>query len=212
MLSVRSVGKRFGGRWVLDDVSFDCAAGAVTVIGGPNGAGKSTLLRIVAGVIEPDRGQVEIDGQSIVGRPVAARRRLGYAPEAADPPGALRVGELLALVAALKRSPPLAPALRERLGVERIERQRIEQLSLGERRRACLAAALIGEPAVLVLDEPSNGLDDGGLPALIEVIGARRAAGAAVVVASHDPRLVQAVAGVRLRLEAGRLGEDGDQV
>ncbi len=207
MLAVTSITKRLGGRRVLDDVSFDCDRGVVTVVRGPNGAGKSTLLRIIAGVLEPDRGTVEIDGVSIAGQPVAARRRLGYVPEAADPPGQLTVDELLSLVASLKGCALLAAELRERLGIEPLARCRIERLSLGERRRASLAAALVGDPAVLVLDEPSNGLDEDGVAVLRDLIGARRirGAGTAIVIASHDDPFTGAVADVTLSLRAGRL-------
>jgi len=205
LLRVASISKRLGGRWVLREVEFDCPEGAVACVSGPNGAGKTTLLRIVAGVIEPDGGAVELDGAILSGRHAAARRRLGYVPEAADPPGYLTVEELLALVAALKCARPLDSALRERLGVDALAHQRIERLSLGERRRACLAAALVGNPAALVLDEPSNGLDADGAQTLVDLLRELRAAGTAILLASHDQELIEALADHRYRLAGGRL-------
>ncbi len=205
MLRAVSISKRLAGRWVLRDVDFDCPERAVVSVSGPNGAGKTTLLRIVAGVIEPDSGTVELDGAILSGRHASARRRIGYVPEAADPPGYLRVDDLLELVAALKGAPSLDPALRERLGVDALAHQRIEGLSLGERRRACLAAALVGDPAVLVLDEPSNGLDAKGARALVDLLRERRDAGATVLMASHDDSLMEALADRHLRLVSGRL-------
>ncbi len=159
MLAVRDLQKRLGGRRVLDQLSLDCDAGTITAIVGPNGAGKSTLLAILAGVMEPDAGSVDIDGASITRQRTRARARLGYVPEAADPPPHLTVDELIALVVALRRAAPLAAEIRQQLGTEPLGHQRIDRLSLGERRRACLAAALVGDPGLLVLDEPTNGLD-----------------------------------------------------
>jgi ABC-type sugar transport system ATPase subunit len=105
-LRVVDVGKRLGGRWVLRRLGLTVDGGATAVLG-PNGAGKTTLLRLVAGVLAPDEGQVFLRG-----RPLSrARADLGYVPEAADPPRHLTVAELLALVAALRRAAPLAPAL-----------------------------------------------------------------------------------------------------
>jgi ABC-type multidrug transport system ATPase subunit len=204
-LLVDEVHKRLGGRPVLVDVSFQCGAGSITVLAGPNGAGKSTLLRIVGGVLEPDRGVVEIDGQSVVGRRVRARARLGYVPEAADPPGHLSVDELLALVAALKHTTVPERAARERLGIAHLGSQGIDRLSLGERRRTCLAAALIGDPSVLVLDEPTNGLDLDGIALLEQLLGEARDTGTAILLATHDRDFAARLATSTLALDRGRL-------
>src|SRR5882672_2931220 len=124
-LRVAGVVKNLGGRRVLDRVSFELDGGALAILGA-NGSGKTTLLRIVAGVLEPDEGDVLLGGHAIA----RARERLGFVPEAADPPAHLTVDELLALVAALRRAPRLPDDLRERLGVAGIAAQRIGSLSL----------------------------------------------------------------------------------
>ena len=206
VLRVRELSKRLGGRRVLDGVDLAIERGAAVVIRGANGAGKSTLLRIVAGVIEPDDGIVEIDGRSITGDRIGARRALGYVPEGADPPEHLTVDELLALAAALRRVPRPDDELRRRLGVDALGHKRIERLSLGERRRACLAAALAGEPSLLVMDEPSNGLDTGGVDTLVALLRERLAAGCAVLIASHDGALADAIGARTVTLADGRLG------
>jgi ABC-type multidrug transport system ATPase subunit len=208
-LRVDGVSKKLAGKRVVDDVSFDCDDGRIAAISGPNGAGKSTLLRMIAGVLEPDAGGSEIDGSSIVGARVEARRKLGYVPEAADPPGHLTCRELFDLVAALRGAPPLEREVSDRLAIEEIAHRRIERLSLGQRRRACLAAALIGQPAVLVLDEPTNGLDDGGIATLGSLLTERRAAGAAIVFATHDAAFAQSIADMSLRMERGTLTAEG---
>jgi ABC-type multidrug transport system ATPase subunit len=204
-LVIRGLGKKLGGVRVLDDLELDCASGSVTVIAGPNGAGKTTLLRIVAGVLEPDRGAIEVDGVSLARRRARARARIGYVPEAADPPGHLTVNELLDLVAALKSSAPPDAALRDRLAITGLARHRIDRLSLGERRRTCLAAALIGDPALLVLDEPTNGLDTGGIDTLAELLTDRAAAGAAILLATHDADFAARIDADVLHLSAGKL-------
>ena len=205
ILRVDGVSKRLAGNKVVDDVSFDCDAGCVAAVSGPNGAGKSTLLGLLAGVLEPDAGGIEIDGASIVGARVKARTKLGYVPEAADPPGHLTCQELFDLVAALKGSAPLGADVRERLAIDEISHRRIERLSLGQRRRACLAAALVGDPSVLILDEPTNGLDESGVDTLRALLAERRAAGAAIVFATHDAAFAESLADLPLRMERGRI-------
>ena len=144
ILDVVGLRKRFGGREVLRGVTFSCASPENAVLLGSNGAGKSTLLRILAGVIEPEEGSATLDGASLLARDPVIRARIGYVPEGADPPQHLTIAELLALVAALKRAPPLSPDLIDRLAVRPLLDQPIQSLSLGQRRRACLAAALVG--------------------------------------------------------------------
>jgi ABC-type multidrug transport system ATPase subunit len=126
-------------------------------------------------------------------------------PEGADPPGFLTARDLLALTCALRSSEPLAEAERRRLYPAELESARIGTLSLGERRRVCLAAALIGDPALLVLDEPENGLDKDGAALLVEIIAAARARGAIILLASHEAPLRAALGCREIQLAGGRL-------
>lgn len=190
MIEAHEVVKKRGGKLVLDRLSMTVARGECVALVGPNGCGKSTLIAIVAGVLSPDRGWVAIDGATS-GR----RRVLGYVPEGADPPGHLTGGELLALAAGLRRAPPLDDAVRARLGLDDLAGRRVDRMSLGQRRRICLGAALVGDPPALILDEPDNGLDVDGLDALVEIVASACARGASVLVATHDPA-------VRERLDA----------
>jgi ABC-type multidrug transport system ATPase subunit len=186
-LSVRSLHKRLGGKPVLAGVGFTLEGGALAVLGA-NGSGKTTLLRIVAGLLPPDEGSVRLRGLPLA----RARRHLGYVPEAADPPPHLTAAELLRLCASLRRAPAVDTALVERLGVAPLLDVRIGSLSLGQRRRVCLAAALVGAPWLLVLDEPDGGLDRGGLELLADVLREHARAGA-VLLATHDLALVDAL-------------------
>jgi ABC-type multidrug transport system ATPase subunit len=111
-------------------------------------------------------------------------------PEGADPPGFLRAGELWALVAATRGCAPPPPALCEALGLDELRDLPIERMSLGQRRRACLGAAFLGPPELLVLDEPDNGLDARRLDALVDLLRAHAAAGRACLLASHDAALL----------------------
>jgi len=199
-LEARGLGKRRSGRWVLDDVTVTIGAGEVVALVGGNGAGKSTLLACAAGALEPDRGWVAIAGATS-GR----RRHVGYAPEGADAPGHLTAAELWALVSALRPGAALDDDAVARLALAPLAGLRLERMSLGQRRRAVLGAALIGGPPVLLLDEPDNGLDVAGLDALVALIGREAARGAAVVVATHDPAVRERLAARPLAMAAGRL-------
>ena len=212
-LDVRDLGVRRAGRRVLGDITLAARRGELVALVGANGAGKSSLLAAIAGVLAPDRGAVLVGGASVWGAERErrrARRAIGYVPEAADPPGHLTGEEVLALCAAVKGASPLDPALRARLLIEAggaIAVARIDRMSLGMRRRACLGAALVGDPAVLVLDEPDNGLDPGGVDTLVAVLRERAEAGAAVVIASHDEGLVDRLGARRVALREGRLAD-----
>ena len=209
MLLIQGLYKRLAGREVVSGVELACEPATIYVIAGPNGAGKSTLLGLIAGILAPDRGHIDIDGVALTKRPVAARRRLGYVPEAASPPGYLSGEELFELVCGLKSAPPLDAEVRAALELDAIVSQRIERLSLGQRRRICLAAALIGDPAVLILDEPTNGLDVTGVDTLAGILRRHRDGGATVLVATHDREFAEAIGDVHLELSEGRLRQTG---
>jgi ABC-2 type transport system ATP-binding protein len=199
-IEVRGLGKRRGGRWVLDDVSFTIDRGEVVALIGGNGAGKSTLLACAAGALDADRGWVAIAGATS-GR----RRHVGYAPEAGDAPGHLTGAELWRLVSALHGGATLDDEATTLLALATVAPLRLERMSLGQRRRAVLAAALIGAPPALLLDEPDNGLDAAGLDALVTLVAREAARGAAVLVATHDPAVRERLGARNLTLVDGRL-------
>jgi ABC-2 type transport system ATP-binding protein len=199
------LGKWLGGREVLAGVSCAANAGEAVALFGENGAGKSTLLRILAGVLDADSGRAALDGASILGPSAAARARVGYVPEAADAPPFLSPRELVALVVALKRAKPLAPPLLERLGVGAYWDRPIGGLSLGQRRRSCLAAALVGDVRLLLLDEPTNGLDPAGVRELASLLAERCAEGTITLVATHDHAFAEMLGATELHLVAGKI-------
>lgn len=203
ILCVDDVSVRRGARVVIDHISLTAAAGEVVGIVGKNGCGKSTLILAIAGVLAPRTGRITIGGASVWGahrERLRARRALGYVPEGADPPGFLLGGELWSLVAATRGAPPAPAALTAALGLDELRDLALDKMSLGQRRRACLAAAFLGPPALLVLDEPDNGLDVKRLDALVALVRDHAAAGGACLLASHDGALLDRLAARRVEL------------
>jgi ABC-type multidrug transport system ATPase subunit len=193
LLEIDQLAVRRGGRTVIDHVSLAVDAGEIVGVVGRNGCGKSTLLSCVAGVLAPRDGRVTIDGASVWGarrERTLARRALGYVPEAADPPGFLLGGELWALCAAARGAGPPSADLRAALGLDELRAAALERMSLGQRRRACLGAAFVGPPKLLVLDEPDNGLDTKRLDSLVALVRDHAATGGACLLASHDAALL----------------------
>lgn len=204
MLSARGVAKSLGGAPVLAGVDLELGDSAVVRIAGANGTGKSTLLRCVAGLWPPDAGDIELFGASVVWQP-SARRRLGYAPDVFAPFPALSVLEMLRLVAALKQARPPSDEQCARLGADEFLQQPVAALSAGQQRRAALLAALIGDPWLLVLDEPTNGLDAAGVEQLVALLAERRRRDQATLLVTHDPSFADAVGAASRELRDGRL-------
>jgi ABC-type multidrug transport system ATPase subunit len=193
LLEIDRLAVRRGGRTVIDDVSLVVEGGEIVGVVGKNGCGKSTLLSCVAGVLAPRDGRVSIDGASVWGsrrERTQARHALGYVPEGADPPGFLLGGELWALCAASRGVGPPSAELRAALGLDELRTTALDRMSLGQRRRACLGAAFVGPPKLLVLDEPDNGLDVKRLDSLVALVRAHAADGGGCLLASHDAALL----------------------
>jgi len=164
MITTKHLSKRYGDKLAVDDLTFTVSPGEVLGFLGANGAGKSTTMRMIAGFISPSAGEVTVCGHDIERAPVAAKSCMGYLPEGAPSYGEMTVAEFLDFVADIRG---LAGAQRrerrrvviERLALEPVIDQVIETLSKGFRRRVGLAQALIHDPQVLILDEPTDGLD-----------------------------------------------------
>jgi ABC-2 type transport system ATP-binding protein len=210
MLTVDGVAKTLGGRTLFEEVALRCAPSEVVVLTGANGSGKTTLLRIVSGMIEPTRGTVHICGHSLARDAVRAKRHLGYVPDGLDALPELLVSEFITLVAALKTSsgaePVRAdPVWKERLGIHQIWGQRLRSLSFGQRKRVALLAALVGAPELLILDEPSNGLDPAGVDLIRALIEERRRAGTLTLLATNDGSFESNLGATHYHLESGKL-------
>jgi len=159
----------------------------LTLLLGPNGCGKSTLLGLLAGIEVPDAGSIEIDGHDLWVEEVAARRTLAYVPEQPDLTPYASIQEILDLVCRLRGEPTaVGGAALARLGLGHLAERSVRELSMGQRRRAVLAAALVGAPRHVLLDEPLETLDRGGRDDVLAWIDGLAAAGAVVLVVSHD--------------------------
>ncbi len=164
MISVDHLSKRYGSVCAVDDLSFSVREGEVLGLLGPNGAGKTTTLRMLTGFLPPSRGRVRIGGFDVFERPIQAKRLLGYLPEQPPVHPEMTVRRYLRFVAALKDVPRArtAAAVDRAIGLARLDEvagARIRTLSKGYRQRVGLAQALVHEPPVLVLDEPTSSLD-----------------------------------------------------
>jgi ABC-2 type transport system ATP-binding protein len=211
VLTLERVGKRFGGRAVLENLSMEVGRGRVHGLVGANGAGKTTTMRITLGVLAADTGQVCWDG---VPAAPEIRRHWGYMPEERGLYPKMRVGDQLVHLARLhglehRAARARAAGLLERLGVEGGPRARLETLSLGNQQRVQLAAALVHDPELLVLDEPFSGLDPVGVDVMAQTLRERVDQGAAVVFSSHQLELVERLCDVVGILKDGRMHASG---
>jgi ABC-2 type transport system ATP-binding protein len=212
MLSLRDTRKRFGAVQALDGCSFSVERGRMLGFLGPNGAGKTTSMRAVFGLVALDGGEVLWDGRSVG---LEERLRFGYMPEERGLYPRMQVGEQLAyfgrlhgLDAAAARA--AAAGWLERLGIADRAGARVEELSHGNQQRAQLAAALVHEPELLVLDEPFAGLDPVAVRTLAGVLRDEAARGAAVLFSSHQLELVEDICEEVAIIDHGRIVASGD--
>src|SRR5712691_7938446 len=201
--------KWYGPRLAVDRVSLDVEAGEVMGLLGPNGSGKTTILRILAGYLRPSAGTAHIAGLDVVHDSLAARARVGYVPEDVPLYDWMRVREFLVFMARLKRLSRRAAAgavdgAIEQLGLSDVQRLLIGKLSRGYRQRVAIAQALLGNPDLLILDEPTTGLDP---RQIIEMRGHIRALAGerTVLVTSHILGEIERVADRVAILLSGRL-------
>jgi ABC-2 type transport system ATP-binding protein len=189
---VEGVGKRFGDRWVLHDVSLHVPAGQVAVLVGHNGAGKTTLLRLLATAVTLDRGRATVAGADVVADPGAVRRAIGLVlGDDRSHFWRLSGAENLRFFATLAgcRGAPRQRAVADALaavGLAEVADRRVDRYSSGMRGRLAVARALVGRPPVILADEPTRSLDQGSARQVRLALAAAAADGATVVLVSHD--------------------------
>ena len=213
MIRVSHLTKRYGNRVAVDDVSFGIGRGEVVGFLGPNGAGKSTTLRILAGFLGPTSGKVTIADHDIVDDSLEARRRIGYMPESVPLYPEMRVIEYLRFRAEVKRVPrrnrtPYVDDALRMSGVVDVANKRIGHLSKGYRQRVGIADAIVGKPPIVILDEPTAGLDPNQIRetrALIRDLGREHT----VVLSTHILSEVEACATRVLLIHRGKLVAQG---
>lgn len=213
MISVREITKSFGSVRAVDAVSFDLPAGQIAGLLGPNGAGKSTTIKMITGSLAPDSGSVTIDGIDPREHPAQARSRVGYLPESAplypemSAAGYLRYRARLWGIPRREIEAAVGQAM-ERCRITDVANRRIGHLSKGYRQRVGLASALVHDPAVLILDEPTNGLDPSQIRSARSLIR-ELAQDKTMLLCSHILPEVEKTCDRVLVLAGGRVRADG---
>ncbi len=213
MIEVEGLSKRFGGIQAVNDVSFQVERGEVLGFLGPNGAGKSTTMKMITGFLEPDAGTARLDGFDIREDPIAARRCLGYMPEGAPSYHEMTPLSFLGFIAGIRgfsgaKAEERITAAAEQTQIGSVLYQPIDTLSRGFKRRVGLAQALLHDPDILILDEPTDGLDPNQKHEVRTLIQ-EMAPNKAIVISTHILEEVDAVCTRAIIIARGRIVANG---
>jgi ABC-2 type transport system ATP-binding protein len=212
MIEISHLTKRYGALTAVDDISFNVSPGEVLGFLGPNGAGKSTTMKVITGFLAPTAGTVRVCGHDVETDSLAARRLMGYLPEGAPSYGEMSVQSFLGFIADIRglegstRRSRLDDVI-ARLGLDGVLSQVIETLSKGFRRRVGLAQAILHDPKVLILDEPTDGLDPNQKHEVRTLIG-DLSKDKIIVISTHILEEVDAVCSRAIIISGGRLLAD----
>jgi ABC-2 type transport system ATP-binding protein len=212
MIEINGLTKRYGRHTVVDDLSFRCEPGEVLGFLGPNGAGKSTTMKMLTGFVTPTDGSATVCGHDVMSDGLAARRRIGYLPEGAPCYAEMTPATFLDFIADIRG---LSDAVRrerfaeviERLHLSKVLDQSIETLSKGFKRRVGLAQAILHDPDVLILDEPTDGLDPNQKHEVRELIRSMSAE-KLIIISTHILEEVEAVCSRAIIISAGKILAD----
>jgi len=212
VIEIRGLVKRYGSLVAVDRLDLQARPGEVLALLGPNGAGKSTTIKVLTGMIRPDAGQVLLAGIDVVARPVAAKAALGYVPDRPYLYAKLTGRELLRFLGRLRKvADPHASASEwlERFGLREVQNERIEAYSHGMRQKLTFCAALLHDPAVLVIDEPMVGLDPRAAREVRRLVRERAEAGKTVLLTTHQIDVAEETADRVVLMHHGRVAADG---
>lgn len=207
LASARNVSKSFGGKTALETVNLDIHSGEALGLLGPNGAGKSTLISLLTGLRRADAGSVELFGRNPL--TPAARSGLGVTPQATAVPQTLKLREAVELVSAHYADPIPTAELLEQFGLTDMASRQCGALSGGQQRRFLVALALVGRPRLMVLDEPTTGLDVEAREVLWEQLRRYRDGGGTLLITSHYLAEIEALASRIVVIDQGRVIADG---
>lgn len=205
-LVFEQVGKRYGKLWALRDFSARFMPGEAVSVIGPNGSGKTTMIKCLLGLVRATTGSIQVNGQR-VGSDPAYRHQVGYMPQITRFPNELKIGQLIDLMDDIRRSgtPRTEGPLVRELGVDRMMDKRLGTLSGGQRQKVSAVLAFRYDPGVLILDEPTAGLDPLSSEALIAAVRKIKQNGCTVLITSHLMEEVEALADRVAYLHEGRL-------
>jgi ABC-2 type transport system ATP-binding protein len=212
MIEISHLSKRYGQLTAVDDISFNVEPGEVLGFLGPNGAGKSTTMKMITGFLSPTSGSIRVCGHDVESSPLAAKACMGYLPEGAPCYGEMSVRGFLEFIADVRelsgeRRRSRLDDVIARLGLSGVLEQMIETLSKGYKRRLGLAQALVHDPQVLILDEPTDGLDPNQKHEVRELISAM-SKDKIIVISTHILEEVDAVCSRAIIIAAGRILAD----
>jgi heme exporter protein A len=206
-VEVRRLSRAFGSTWALREVDASFGPGALNLVVGSNGSGKTTLLGLIGTLTKPSSGSVRYVPDQ---EPEQVRREIGWGSHEALMYVDLSARENIDITARLHGIEPRAAWLQaaDRFELARFADRPVRVLSRGQRQRAALARALVHGPSLLLLDEPTTGLDKDGVQRLVEVLRGEINAGVVVIVVTHEPEAFSAIPSVMLRLERGRVARE----
>ncbi len=208
MIELSHVSRFFGNFRAVDDISFSIQTGEIVGLLGPNGAGKTTTMRMITGFLEPSAGEVKIDGMNIVENSVACKAKIGYMPESAPLYPDMIVYDYLCYIAKMQgQDVSKVEKLAKECGLKEVMHKNIAELSRGNRQRVGLAHALMSDPEILILDEPTGGLDPNqavDVRDLIKEIGKTRT----VIISTHILSEVEVMCSRVIIISRGRLAAD----
>ncbi|MEE2808252.1 MAG: ATP-binding cassette domain-containing protein [Verrucomicrobiota bacterium] len=209
MISVENLSKSFGQKLAVDDISFEVKKGEVLGFLGPNGAGKSTTMRMVTGYLPPTSGEVVIDGINVADDSISAKQKIGYLPESAPLYSDMTVSSFLSFIAELRgKGKSDVDAAIDTCFLDPVKQQSIDTLSKGYRHRTCLAQSILHDPEILVLDEPTDGLDPNQKQEVRNLIK-RMGEDKAIIFSTHILEEVEAACTRAIIIDQGRVVADG---
>lgn len=213
MIEIKGLSKHFGALRAVDDLTFEVQKGEVLGFLGPNGAGKSTTMKMITGFLAPTHGRIRVAGMNVARRPVACKSRIGYLPEGAPAYPDMTPLGFLRFIAAIRgydkaEQEERVRSVASRVNIVSVLHQPIETLSKGFKRRVGLAQAILHDPEILILDEPTDGLDPNQKHEVRQLI-TEMAKSKAIILSTHILEEVEAVCTRALVISAGRMVFDG---
>jgi ABC-2 type transport system ATP-binding protein len=213
LIEVKSLDKKFGAIHAVKNLSFSVRKGEVLGFLGPNGAGKSTTMKMITGFLEPTSGTVSVCGHDVLEDPIAVKEKIGYLPEGAPAYGEMTVKNFLDFIADIrglkgKEKQDRVDGIIKKINIETVRNQTIDTLSKGFKRRVGVAQALLHDPEVLIMDEPTDGLDPNQKHEVRMLIN-EMAAHKAIIISTHIMEEVDAICTRAIIIASGQLLFDG---